>query len=104
MISIDRPGFGYSQFGDAQNLTNQSLIISPLLKYIDNKKPIYIIGHSLGAPMAIKLAADNPNTFQGIILLAASVDPQEEAPEKWRGFFSKSIFENLLPRAFKPSN
>jgi pimeloyl-ACP methyl ester carboxylesterase len=81
MISIDRPGFGYSQFGDAKNMQEQSQIISPLLDYINNKKPIYIIGHSLGGPLAVKLAADNPNTFAGIILLAASVSPAAEAPE-----------------------
>ena len=28
MISIDRPGFGYSQFGDAKNLIDQSKLIS----------------------------------------------------------------------------
>jgi pimeloyl-ACP methyl ester carboxylesterase len=104
MISIDRPGFGYSEFGDAKNLQEQSLLISPLLTYIDNKKPIYIVGHSLGGPMAIKLAADNANTFKGIVLLAASVAPAAEAPEKWRGFFKNSFFEYLLPGAFKPSN
>jgi pimeloyl-ACP methyl ester carboxylesterase len=104
IISIDRPGFGYSQFGDAKNMQEQSQIISPLLVYIDNKKPIYIIGHSLGGPLAVKLAADNPNTFAGIILLAASVSPADEAPEKWRGLFVKSSLEYLLPGAFKPSN
>jgi pimeloyl-ACP methyl ester carboxylesterase len=104
MISIDRPGFGYSQFGDAKNMQEQSDIISPLLKYIDNKKPIYIVGHSLGGPLAIKLAADNPTTFAGIVLLAASVSPADEAPERWRGLFAKSSLEYLLPGAFRPSN
>jgi pimeloyl-ACP methyl ester carboxylesterase len=104
IISIDRPGFGYSQFGDARNMEAQSQIISPLLTYIDNKKPVYIIGHSLGGPLAIKLAADNPNAFTGIVLLAASVSPADEAPEKWRGFFAKSSLEYLLPGAFRPSN
>lgn len=104
MISIDRPGFGYSQFGDAKNMQEQSQIISPLLKYIDNKKPIYIIGHSLGGPLAIKLVADNPNTFAGIVLLAASVSPADEAPEKWRGLFTYSSLSYLLPGAFRPSN
>jgi pimeloyl-ACP methyl ester carboxylesterase len=104
IISIDRPGFGYSQFGDAKNMQEQSEIISPLLIYIDNKKPMYIIGHSLGGPLAIKLAADNPNAFAGIVLLAASVSPADEAPEKWRGLFAKSSLEYLLPGAFKPSN
>lgn len=104
MISIDRPGFGYSQFGDAKNMQEQSEIISPLLTYIDNKKPIYIIGHSLGGALAIKLAAENPNTFSGIVLLAASVSSTDEAPEKWRGLFAKSSLEYLLPGAFRPSN
>jgi pimeloyl-ACP methyl ester carboxylesterase len=104
MVSIDRPGFGYSQFGDAKNMQEQSQIISPLLTYIDNKKPIYIIGHSLGGPLAIKLAADNPTTFAGIVLLAASVSPADEAPEKWRGLFAKSSLDYLLPGAFRPSN
>jgi pimeloyl-ACP methyl ester carboxylesterase len=104
MVSIDRPGFGYSQFGDAKNMQDQSEIISPLLTYIANKKSIYIIGHSLGGPLAIKLAADNTNTFAGIVLLAASVSAADEAPEKWRGLFAKSSLEYLLPGAFRPSN
>jgi pimeloyl-ACP methyl ester carboxylesterase len=104
MISIDRPGFGYSQFGDARNMEEQSELISPLLTYIDNKKPIYIVGHSLGGPFAIKLSADNPNFFAGIVLLAASVSPKDEAPEKWRGIVANSSLEYLLPGAFKPSN
>jgi pimeloyl-ACP methyl ester carboxylesterase len=104
VVSIDRPGFGYSQFGDAKNMQEQSNIISPLLVYVNNKKPIYIIGHSLGGPLAIKLAADNPTTFAGVVLLAASVDPAEEAPEKWRGFVFNSAFNFIMPGAFKPSN
>jgi pimeloyl-ACP methyl ester carboxylesterase len=104
MISIDRPGFGYSQFGDARNLTEQSDIISPLLQYINNKKPVFIIGHSLGGPLAVQLAADNPNVFAGIILLAASVDPAEEPREWLRGVVASSSLAYLMPGAFRPSN
>lgn len=104
MFAIDRPGFGYSEFGNAKNLTEQSKLISPILKVIQNGKPIYIVGHSLGGPLAIQLAADNPNLFSGIVLLAASVDPSEEEPEKWRGFLHSTPFKYLLPGAFKPSN
>jgi pimeloyl-ACP methyl ester carboxylesterase len=104
MISIDRPGFGYSQFEDAKNLTEQSEIISPLFKYINNNKPIYIIGHSLGGPLAVKINADNPSLFSGMVLLAASISPEEEAPENWRKIFHKTPFYYLLPGTFKPSN
>ncbi len=104
MVSIDRPGFGYSEFGDAKNMADQSAIVSPLLQYINNKKPVYVIGHSLGGPLAIKLAADNPAAFAGIILLAASVAPAEEPKEWLRGIVASSSLEYLMPGAFRPSN
>ncbi len=104
MVSIDRPGFGYSEFGNAKNLQDQSTLISPLISEINNGKPIYIIGHSLGGPLAVKLVADNPGVFNGLVLLAASVDPAEEAPEKWRGFLYNSSLQFFLPGAFRPSN
>jgi pimeloyl-ACP methyl ester carboxylesterase len=95
IISIDRPSFGYNRFGEAKNLQEQSNIISPLLKYIDNKKPMYIIEHSLVGPLAIKLAADNPTAFAVIVLLAASVD----SAMKNSGVLKKTLFHspnNLL--------
>jgi len=104
IVAVDRPGFGYSQFGDAKNLAQQSAIISPLIISLKNGKPFYIIGHSLGGPLAVKIVADNPVFFAGMVLLAASVDPAEEAPEKWRGFLHNSPLDYLLPGAFKPSN
>lgn len=104
MVSVDRPGFGYSEFGNAKNLDEQSKLISPLLKILNNKKPIYAVGHSLGGPMAVKLDADNPGLFSGMVLLAASVDPAAENPEKWRPILYKTPLKYFIPGAFRPSN
>ncbi|NJO26054.1 MAG: alpha/beta hydrolase [Bacteroidia bacterium] len=89
MISIDRPGFGYSQFGDAKNLEEQSQLISPIVKLLQNGKPMYAVGHSLGGPMIVKLQVDNEDLFTGLVFLAASVDPDEEKPERWRFVLKK---------------
>ena len=104
MISIDRPGFGYSNFGDAKNLDDQSKLISPLVKSFQNGKPMYAIGHSLGGPMIAKLQMDNENLFTGLVFLAAAVDPGEEKPERWRFMVNGSILQYFLPGAFRPSN
>ena len=104
IISIDRPGFGYSQFGAARNLEEQSKLLFPLIKALRNGKPIYAAGHSLGGPVIAKLQIDYNNLFAGLVFLAASVDPDEEKPEKWRYILQKTPLKFLLPGAFRPSN
>jgi pimeloyl-ACP methyl ester carboxylesterase len=104
MIAVDRPGFGYSNFNKAKNLDEQSVLISPIVKRFQNNKPIYAVGHSLGGPMIVKLQVDNPGLFNGLVLLAASVDPAAEKPEKWRGILKYSPLKYFIPGAFRPSN
>jgi len=104
LISIDRPGFGHSEYGRGMSLTEQSALIGSLIRSLQNGKPFYIIGHSLGGPMCVKLAARYGPFINGVVLLAASVDPTEEKPERWRPVLKIPPFRWLLPGAFRPSN
>lgn len=104
MVSIDRPGFGYSDYGKPEHLAKQSEIISPLFTVLNNHKPMFIAGHSLGGPMVVKLAADNPTTFSGLVILSGSIDPSEEKPEKWRPILYKTPLTYFVPGAMRPSN
>jgi pimeloyl-ACP methyl ester carboxylesterase len=104
MVSVDRPGFGYSDFGEAVNLPEQSLLLIPVMDAIKNGKPVFLVGHSLGGPLVIKMAADYPSGIQAIMLIAGSVDPELEPDENWRFIAEKFPFRHLMPGAFKPSN
>jgi len=104
LVAIDRPGFGHSDYGNPLNLAQQSVIISPLFDYIKNDKPVYLVGHSLGGPMVVKLAADNPGRIAALVLLAGSNDPAQEAPEKWRPVLYKTPLTYFVPGAMRPSN
>ena len=104
MVSIDRPGFGFSDFGRPVHLARQSELISPLFRILDNHQPKFIAGHSLGGPMVIKLAADNPGVFSGIVIISGSIDPAEEKPEKWRPILYKTPLNYFVPGAMRPSN
>jgi pimeloyl-ACP methyl ester carboxylesterase len=104
MVSVDRPGFGYSDFGKGLNLGEQSAIISVLLKQLQNGQPVYIAGPSFGGPLVVRLAADNPGMFSGMVLMAAALDPLAERPEKWRALFFYFPFRNLVPGAWRTSN
>lgn len=104
MVSVDRPGFGYSNFGGAVNLEEQSLLLLPLIDVVKNGKPVFLAGHSLGGPLVIKMAADYPTAVKGIMLLSGSIDPALEPAENWRKMAAKFPFYIFLPGAFRPSN
>ncbi len=104
MVAIDRPGFGYSDFGNTANLEDQAVYISAMIDSIDNKKPTYLIGHSLAGALIIKLAASKPGKISGLVILAGSVDPLQEGWGFWRPLVTYSPARWLVPTAFRYSN
>lgn len=104
LISIDRPGFGHSDFGNAMSLSQQSVVISTFLKAITNGKPVFLVGHSLGGPMVCRLAIDNSAMVSALVILAGSQDPAAEKPEKWRPLLFKTPLNYLIPGSWRPSN
>ncbi len=104
MISIDRPGFGYSDFGKSLHLSEQSVLLNAVAFQLKNGKPSYLVGHSLGGPLLVLMAADQPTYYQGLVMIAGSVDANLEKPEKWRPLLFKTPLSLLVPGAFRPSN
>ncbi|MGB8193397.1 MAG: alpha/beta hydrolase, partial [Chitinophagaceae bacterium] len=104
ILSVDRPGFGYSDFGKVVNLSGQSHILNNWIKKIGTGRPVYLVGHSLGGPLIMKMAADEPKLYKGLVVISGSIDPDEEKPEKWRLALYKTPLNYFLPGAFRPSN
>lgn len=104
MIAVDRPGFGFSDFGKAEDLATQSKILEQFLTQIDNKKPLTLIGHSLGGPVVVKMATEEPEKFEHLVILAGSVDPNAETQEVWRPILMVKPIRYLIPGALLPSN
>ena len=104
IISVDRPGFGYSDFGSAYTLPEQAVLINKVIEKEANQKPMHLIGHSIGGPVIVKLAQDHPSNIASLTLLAGSISPTDEPKEYWRYLFKSTPFRLLMPGAFKPSN
>jgi pimeloyl-ACP methyl ester carboxylesterase len=104
MVAIDRPGFGYSSFGKAMHLNEQSNMILPVLEKLKTNKPMFLVGHSMGGPVAVKLAADNPTLFKTVVIIAGAIDINQESKETWRKIMNVRPFYWALPGAFGPSN
>lgn len=104
MVAIDRPGFGYSNFRTAENLGTQSYLLEQLINTIKNEQPLFLIGHSMGGPVIVKMASEKPNDYKGLVILAGAIDPKAEKPENWRYIFKSKPGRYLVPGALRPSN
>ncbi len=105
VITTDRPGFGYSNFGMAEpSLAKQAATLKPILEKYKNK-PVILIGHSLGGPVIAQMAIDYPDLVDGLVLVAASIDPELEPNETWfRAPLATPFLSWVLPRSFRASN
>lgn len=88
MISLDRPGYGYSNYGrSAIELGEQARAVKAIVDRYDGKKTI-LIGHSYGGPIIGKYAMDYPQRTAGILMLAPVNDPVSE-PMFWFANFGR---------------
>lgn len=104
IISIDRPGFGYSNFGKAMHLEDQCVLINNIIEKENNGKPLHLIGHSIGGPVIVQLAQDHPDEIASLTILAGSISPKDEPKEYWRYLLAYTPLQLLMPGAFRPSN
>lgn len=104
IVSIDRPGFGYSDFGSALHLKDQRRLILPIIKKFANGNAVYLCGHSMGAAVALQLAASEPGLISNLILVGAPLDVKLEKKETWRRVMELKPLYWALPGAYGPSN
>jgi len=105
LITVDRAGFGSSNFGNAEpSLQKQALLLKPLLEKYKHNQPIILVGHSLGGPVIARMAMDFPELVDGLIMVAPSIDPELEPKEWFRGPLALPFFKWILPRSIRASN
>jgi pimeloyl-ACP methyl ester carboxylesterase len=105
MISVDRPGYGYSGYGESLiSIDQQAHALLPLLNINRNKIKPLLIGHSYGGTIVTKMAMISPGNIGSIYLVGGAVDPDHEKifwisyPLQWR------IFRWLVPIPMKVAN
>ena len=106
LVTTDRPGFGYSNFGIGEpSLEKQAAALKPILETYRKNKPVILIGHSLGGPLIVRMAIEYPDLVDGLVIVAGSIDPELEPNETWfRAPLATPFLSWILPRSFRASN
>jgi len=77
LFAVDRPGYGYSNFGDAMtSIELQAEIMSALIDQYQLKNVI-AIGSSYGGPLVARMAVLNPN-IKAVVMISPAIDPKQE--------------------------
>ena len=104
MIAVDRPGFGYSDYGKTEiSLEMQAKAFLPLLEEYESSKTI-LVGHSFGGPVIARMAMDFPKLVDGLVIVAGSIDPDLEPKEWWRKPMNWRVISWLLPPSLRVCN
>lgn len=84
VIALDRPGYGYSQRPkrDAHKLAFQAKLAARVLDQ-SGGGPAIVVGHSLGAAVALRLALESPSLVAGMVLIAPACSPYEGNTAWW---------------------
>ena len=105
LVSVDRPGYGYSNYGKSvPSIKKQAELIQPILKTNKSGYPAILVGHSYGGPIIAQMAMDFPKQVGALVLAAPAIDPANEKiffisyPTDW------FLFRLFIPRGFKVAN
>ena len=93
MVSVDRLGWGNSTLDKKQidgDFIRQANTIAQVFKQYPNKKWI-VVGHSLGASIAPKVALAAPESVAALLLLAGSLKPSLGNP-RWYNYAASTWF------------
>lgn len=102
MISIDRLGYGYSDYGNAEvSIEKQAKVITTLIEDA-NESNIIVVGHSFGGPIAAK-AAVLSSKINSVLMLAPVNDPNNEKIFWVSNFGKWKLTRWMLSKAWRVS-
>ena len=98
LIAVDRPGFGKSAAeGIVPSLQKQAQYLMPIFERNTSGQGILLVGHSLGATIAVRMAMQYPEQLCGLVLVAPSLDPVLEKPRWYNKFAASPLFRWMIP-------
>lgn len=103
LISIDRPGYGYSNYGQSEpSFRVQAQAVKTVLDRYRPSKTL-LVGHSFGGPVIAQAALDYPDQVQALLMLAPVNDPDSEPVPWYAGFARWPLTRRMLSKAWQVS-
>lgn len=106
VYAVDRPGYGYSGFGNPEpSIQKQAEMIRPILDSLNKTThPVIVMGGSYGAAVACRLAMDYPELVDGLVLTGPALGPGKEVYFWFTNIIEHWSIRWFIPRLFRSAN
>lgn len=104
VFAVDRLGYNHSKdSGVVVSFEEQAASVAPLLVRQGGSFPI-VVGHSLGGPIAARIAADYPDRVGALVIVAGGLNPELEDPRWYNEVARWWIVDPFLADFLRTSN
>lgn len=105
LVAVDRPGYGYSNFGKLNpDLTDQAELVHDALLKLVTDEEVFTLASSYGGPVAARLAMIHPDMVDGVIFQSSSLIPKEERTYAFTHWTKGAFLSKLLPVTIRLAN
>jgi len=105
ILLVDRPGWGASQSPELPSIDEQAKVLGKLVDELYTlEQPVYLVGHSLGGSIVLRMAMNQPDKIAGLLLIASPADPNLSRPRWYHRFTASWLGRRLLGDGWQQSN
>jgi len=99
LVSMDRPGYGGSDFGDpeASLRRHAAAVVAVVDHFGAPSQGAVLVGHSMGGPIVARVAMDSGERVAAVVSVAGSADPSLEPTHWYQEVAAWSWVRPLLP-------
>ena len=105
LVAVDRPGYGYSDFGRVEtSIVKQAQLLQPLMNRYRKASFVMVVGSSYGGSVAARLAMNNPDLVDQVVFVSSALGPGLERTYPISYFIDKPPLRWLIPQLLLLAN
>ncbi|GAA4455008.1 hypothetical protein GCM10023189_22290 [Nibrella saemangeumensis] len=98
LVAVDRPGYGYSDFGRVEtSIVRQAGMLQPLINRYRNAPYLVVVGSSYGGSVSARLAMNNPGLVDHVLFVSSALGPGLERTYPISYLIDKRPLRWLMP-------
>lgn len=105
LVAVDRPGYGYSDFGRVEpSVVRQAQLLQPLIDRYKDAPYLIVVGSSYGGSVSARLAMNNPGVIDQVVFVSSALGPGLERTYAISYLVDKEPLKSLTPPLLRLAN